>query len=267
MRVFILIIASLISCTHGSIGNSSTEGALILNRLITILNTQTSGVTPNINLMDDQGDNNPLQFSISSNSNVYLVTIEPSSKIQFNSFAFYLGKGSDVFAKSIPKHIGEPIVTNENTSSVTERYYNSTNVNSFLLSEPTLITDDLGYLYRQNLNETIKIPRGIMNSFVAYIAGNFQGSISQNNTKVPFNISLNSSQFTTSLLCPIYHDGYGATQVKIKFKIIEIFKDNGTSKPLNALFSNGSLTTSIQQNFQSNFDRASLLDQYSCIRN
>ena len=69
-------------CSFGSVGNSEAEKLVILQNLIFFNNTQLVSVGTNLRSYDDQADDNLNQFSLTSNSVSYAITIQ--STFYFN---------------------------------------------------------------------------------------------------------------------------------------------------------------------------------------
>ncbi|XDD53898.1 hypothetical protein AB3N62_15665 [Leptospira sp. WS4.C2] len=66
-------------CSFGSVGNSEAEKLVILQNLIFFNNTQLVSVGTNLRSYDDQADDNLNQFSLTSNSVSYAITIQSTS--------------------------------------------------------------------------------------------------------------------------------------------------------------------------------------------
>ncbi|TGK50000.1 hypothetical protein EHQ16_12890 [Leptospira kanakyensis] len=87
--ILFLLAALLFShCTFGSVGDSNKEKQTILQNLIFFNNNQTVAVGTNLRSYDDQADDNLNQFSLTSNSVGYNITIQSSSYINWETGSY-----------------------------------------------------------------------------------------------------------------------------------------------------------------------------------
>ena len=257
----IVIFTFFIKCSQGSVGNSLTEKNFVLQRYIIIMNTNTSPVKIILYIFDDRGDNNLNQFQIISNSITYTLNILNPSSLNLESYSLYLAKSGDFFAKNSLKHLGENTVPeiSSNTTSLTERYYinsSSTSLNFFSLNSSS---DLLGSYYKQELSG-IQIPRGSITKGIFTFKPSIQLSINSGSS-----LSINypsSISFAISFNCPILHNGISDSILSIGIKYSDIFKDNGSSKPISE-----SLGGTININsYISSFSNSNFVSQYECIK-
>ncbi|TGL38992.1 hypothetical protein [Leptospira perdikensis] len=86
---FIAILSLLVThCTFGSVGDSNKEKLTILQNLIFFNNNQTVAVGTNLRSYDDQADDNLNQFSLTSNSVAYVIVIQSSSYINWETGSY-----------------------------------------------------------------------------------------------------------------------------------------------------------------------------------
>ncbi|PJZ47217.1 hypothetical protein [Leptospira brenneri] len=87
-------------CTFGSVGDSNKEKETILQNLIFFNNTQLIPVGTNLRSYDDQADDNLNQFSLTSNSVNYNITIQSSSYINWEMGTYRINPPNQVLGVS-----------------------------------------------------------------------------------------------------------------------------------------------------------------------
>jgi len=259
MLIFFLI--TLFRCSKGSVGNSLNEKIFVLQRLITLINTNSSNVKPILYLYDDRGDSNLNQFQITSNSTTYTINLLTTSQLNLESFSLYLSKPSDLLARDNPKHLGEntvPEVTN--TGSVTERFYTYSSLTPLSFSGLSASEDLLGANYKQEITGGLPIPRGTITKGIFTFKPIVLLNINQGST-----ISINypsSVSFSIPFNCPINHSGFSESVISIGIKYSDIFKDSGTATPI----SNASGGTPNLSFFSTALEKSGFITQYNCIK-
>jgi hypothetical protein len=269
LKIFLIFILLLVNCTQGSIGNSLTERGFVLQRLISIYNTNLSSVTPLFYIYDDQGDTNIRNFELISNSTTYNVTIEPSSDLYLESYSFYLSKSSDILAKNQQKHAGDNIITeNPSTTStvLTEKfYYNFTPV-PIVFSSLSSSEDSQGSFLQKTISPSLQVARGILTKGYFVFKPSLQFSITTGGVAKSFSLNLSTTGFLFTFDCPITHFGFQEDKISLRAKVSDMFKDTGTSKPIDEAYTAGSITTSVLTSFQTAFTASGFVNQYNCVK-
>lgn len=248
-------------CSNGSVGNSINEKNFVLQRFISILNSNTSNIKLLFYFYDDRSDTNLNQFQISSNSNNFIVNLLNSSQLNMDSFSIYLSKSNDPLARNNSKHLGENTVPEITSSaSLTEKYYTYSTSNLFRISGFSTSEDYLGSYYKQELSQTLSLPRGSITKGIFTFKPNIQLTINSGST-----ISINYPSlvsFSVTFNCPISHSGFSESSISIGLKYSDIFKDSGTSKPISEA-SGGSTNLN---SFNTSLTNSSFVSQYNCTR-
>ncbi len=268
LSIFSIVSFFFIHCTNGSIGNSLTEKSFVLQRLVSIINTNLSNVLPVIYLFDDQGDSNVSNFSISSNSINYNITVNSQSDLLVENYSLYLAKAGDIFARNQGKHLGDNVVAESaaNTTSITERFYSNTTQNSILFQGLQVTEDDLGYHYKKTLASSIGLPRGNITKMIVSLKPTFQINITNSGTTKTFSIPIASTPLSTTFDCPLYHSGSAESILNVRIKFSDIFKDSAGLTPIHTLFVNGTTNSSILISFGTSLANSDSLKQYNCIK-
>jgi hypothetical protein len=264
---YYFLIFLTLHCTKGSIGNSLNENIFVLQRLISIVNTNLSNVSPIFYLYDDQGDSNLTNFQVISNSTTYNITISSNSEILIENYSLYLAKANDILARNSEKHLGDNVVAESvaNTNSVTERFYSSTAQNSILFQSLQASEDELGYHYKKNLTSQV-MPRGNITKIIISIKPLITINIENGGTTRTFTINYSSTPLSSNFDCPIYHTGNSETLLGLRIKYSDIFKDTTSSSPINTLFQGNSLNTSVLAGLNTSLANSDAIKQYNCIK-
>jgi hypothetical protein len=268
MKLFIyLILLFTINCSKGSIGNSLTENSFVLQRLISIINTNLSNVIPTFYLYDDQGDSNLNTFQVISNSTTYNLTINSSSDLLIENYSLYLSKAGDIFARNSSKHLGDNVVAEStaNTTSVTERFYSNTTQNSIIFGGLQSSEDELGFHYKKTLTN-LSMPRGNITKLIFSVKPVINLSIENGGTTRTFTISYSSTPLSSNFDCPISHSGTSATVLNLRIKYSDIFKDTTSNTPIDTLFQGNSLSTAVLIGLNTSLINSDSLKQYNCIK-
>ena len=268
MKFFLYILILItINCTKGSVGNSLTENSFVLQRLISIVNTNLSSVVPKFYLYDDQVDSNLNTFPVISNSTTYNLTINSSSDLLIENYSLYLSKAGDIFARNSSKHLGDNVVAESttNTTIVTERYYSNTTQNSIIFGGLQSSEDELGFHYKKTLIN-LSMPRGNITKMIFSIKPVINLSIENGGTTRTFTISYSSTPLSSNFDCPISHSGTSATVLNLRIKYSDIFKDTTSNTPIHTLFQGNSLSTSVLAGLNTSLVNSDSLKQYNCIK-
>jgi hypothetical protein len=266
---FTIIALFFINCTQGSIGNSSTERAFILQRIISVFNSNLSSVTPLFYIYDDQGDSNVTSFDLISNSTTYTVTVGGGSDLNLETYSIYLSKSSDILARSPTKHAGDNVITeNPNVSStiLTEKFYSSSKTVPIVLSSLTSAEDTQGSYLQKTITPSLQVARGILSKGFFTFKPSLQLSITKSGLTKSFSFSLSTTGFLFLFDCPISHTGIQENKINFRTKLSDLFKDTGTSKPIHEAYTAGSISTSILTSFQTAFTSSGFINQYNCIK-
>ncbi|TGM68907.1 hypothetical protein EHQ96_05020 [Leptospira levettii] len=100
-RLALLLCLGLITqCTFGSVGNREEEKLVILQNLIFFNNNQTIPIGTYLRSYDDQADDNINQFSLTSNSVVYNLSVQSSTYINWEAGTYRINPPSQVLGVS-----------------------------------------------------------------------------------------------------------------------------------------------------------------------
>lgn len=261
LLIFILQ-SSLVRCSQGSVGNSLTESTFVLQRLVQIINSNTSNVKPTFFLYDDRGDSNLNQFQIISNSTLYTINLLSSSQLNLESYSLYLAKSGDLLARNQTKHLGENTVpeSTNNTGSLTERFYTYNLGTQLGFTSFTPSEDLLGSHYKQEITQGLSMPRGSITKGVFIFKPNMQLTINSGNA---LSITYPSAvTFSVTFNCPINHSGFSESLLSIGIKYSDMFKDSGTAIPI----SNASGGTPNLSFFSTALEKSAFISQYDCTK-
>ncbi len=267
--IYTLAFYFILNCTQGSIGNSMTEKAFVLQRVISIYNTSLSSVTPLFYIYDDQGDSNLLSFDLISNSITYTVTFGNSSDLYLESYSMYLSKSSDVLARDIGKHAGDNIITeNPNTTSnvLTEKFYSNSIPAPIQLGSLGTGEDTQGKFLQKTISPSLQVPRGVLTKGYFIFKPSIPISITTGGVTKSFSVNVSTTGFLFTFECPIAHQGFQENKILLRAKISDMFKDTGTSKPIHEAYTVGSITTSVLSSFQTAFAASGFVNQYNCVK-
>lgn len=266
---FAILILFFINCTQGSIGNSMTEKAFVLQRVISIYNTSLSSVTPLFYIYDDQGDSNLLSFESISNSITYTVTFGNNSDLYLESYSMYLSKSSDILARGIGKHAGDNIITeNPSTTSavLTEKFYSNSISAPIQLNGLGTGEDTQGKFLQKTISPSLQAPRGILTKGYFIFKPSIPISITTGGVTKSFSVNLSTTGFLFTFECPIPHQGLQENKILLRAKISDMFKDTRTAKPISEAYTAGSITTPVLASFQTAFAASGFVNQYNCVK-
>jgi hypothetical protein len=266
---FAILILFFINCTQGSIGNSMTEKAFVLQRVISIYNTSLSSVTPLFYIYDDQGDSNLLSFESISNSITYTVTFGNNSDLYLESYSMYLSKSSDILARGIGKHAGDNIITeNPSTTSavLTEKFYSNSIPAPIQLNGLGTGEDTQGKFLQKTISPSLQAPRGILTKGYFIFKPSIPISITTGGVTKSFSVNLSTTGFLFTFECPIPHQGLQENKILLRAKISDMFKDTRTAKPISEAYTAGSITTPVLASFQTAFAASGFVNQYNCVK-
>lgn len=231
----LLLLLSSSYCTFGSEGNSLTEKKIIINRLSLLRESIKTNASLQILFYDDQGDDKLESFQLNSAvaSDIYTVTLNNSSEMNFDKVEFYIATTSSSINSSDATNqvmLHEADSGSSGSASATIKVFSTANgysTSSFLNANGS---DEFGY-YNVSDNFILSdLPQGILQKVTFHFNSvHFSGTINGPNKTKNFTLQFSKLDIPFTRLCTTNLGLNQNLNLKLDLKYSELWKDTTTN--------------------------------------